>query len=172
MHINEEGEVVDKDGEVVGNMELAEGAAEKLAEIKPYLNPMIFDGKKLNKKGLVLDEEGDEIGHLVEGDLADCAGKMINDKGEVLNKKGKPIGKVEITPGDAADTALAELKARLAAADDEEEEEEAPEEPQPEAPATDLPSLDILEGLKVNKKGQVLNEDGEPIGELTEGELS
>ncbi|THC95425.1 hypothetical protein EYZ11_005112 [Aspergillus tanneri] len=31
--------------------------------------------------------------------------------------------------------------------------------------------LEILDGFRVNKKGQVLNEDGEPIGELKEGDL-
>ncbi|KAK6396656.1 hypothetical protein LTR65_008554 [Meristemomyces frigidus] len=38
-------------------------------------------------------------------------------------------------------------------------------------PASGLPGMDILDGLKVNKKVQILDEDGEPSGELVDGEL-
>lgn len=159
--VNEKGEVVDADGNVLGKVELAEGAAEKLADLSALLDVRILEGLKVNKKGKVLDEEGEEIGHLTEGEAADVAGKLINDKGEVLDKSGNVIGKVEVTSGDAATEAMKALKERLGEAGDA----------VPDVKEI-YPDLEILDGLKVNKKGQILNEDGEPIGELVEGELS
>lgn len=158
--VNDKGEVVDADGNVLGKVELAEGAADKLKEAaEGALDIRILEGLKVNKKGKVLDEEGEEIGELKEGDAAACAGKTINDKGEVLDKEGNVIGKVGVVSGEAAFEAMKALKERLGDVEPEVKEVEI------------TPDLDILEGLKVNKKGQVLNEDGEPIGELTEGDL-
>ncbi|OQN95601.1 hypothetical protein B0A48_18306 [Cryoendolithus antarcticus] len=162
--INEEGQVVDEEGNVLGGMELEEGAAEKLGKIAPTYDIRILEGRKVNKKGKVIDDDGEEIGQLTEGDPAKCTGKKVNDKGEVLDKNGEVIGKVGITEGEAAETATKDLLTELGEIEPE-EEEAAEEEPA-------LPGLDTLEGLKVNKKGQVLNEDGEPIGELTEGDLT
>ncbi|KAF2013420.1 hypothetical protein BU24DRAFT_411160 [Aaosphaeria arxii CBS 175.79] len=159
--VNDKGEVVDSEGNVLGKVELAEGGAEKLKEAaQGALDIRILEGLKVNKKGKVLDEEGEEIGELKDGELKDCAGKTINDKGEVLDKEGNVIGKVEVVSGEAAFEALKALKERLGDAEGEVKEVEI------------TPDLDILDGLKVNKKGQVLNEDGEPIGELAEGDIA
>ncbi|KAI5258817.1 hypothetical protein E4T42_00437 [Aureobasidium subglaciale] len=176
LKINEDGEVVDADDNVLGKVGLAEGAAEKLGGRLPPLDLRILDGRKVNKKGKVLDDEGDEIGELAEGDPKECAGKKVNDRGEVLDQNGKVIGKVSVTPGEAAETATKELQAELGEnVPDEEEgedEEQADEEEELQGPQFKIPDLDVLEGLKVNKKGKILNEDGEEIGELTSGELS
>jgi hypothetical protein len=156
--VNDKGEVVDADGNVLGKVELAEGAADKLKEAAANaLDIRILEGLKVNKKGKILDEEGEEIGELKEGELKDCAGKKVNEKGEVLDKDGKVVGKVGVVSGEAAFEAMKELKERLGEAETQLKEV--------------TPDLDILEGLKVNKKGQILNEDGEPIGELVEGDL-
>lgn len=159
LNVNEKGEVVDEEGNVLGTVELAEGAAEALQEQigARALDIRILEGLKVNKKGKVLNEEGDEIGELTEGDVKNAAGKTINDKGEVLDKNGDVIGRVEIIPGEAAEEATKELRERLA---------------ELEGPKEFIPDLDILDGLKVNKKGQVLNEDGDTIGELVQGDLS
>lgn len=158
--VNDKGEVVDADGNVLGRVELADGAAEKLKEAAAgALDVRILEDLKVNKKGKVLDEEGEEIGELKEGDLKACAGKTINEKGEVVDKKGNVLGKVEVVSGEAALEAMKALRERLS------EVEEA-------APEPVIPDIDILEGLKVNKKGQILNEDGEPIGELIEGNVA
>ncbi|KAF1932452.1 uncharacterized protein M421DRAFT_2076 [Didymella exigua CBS 183.55] len=158
--VNEKGEVVDSEGNVLGSVELAEGAAEKLKDsAKGALDIRILDGLKVNKKGKVLDAEGEEIGELAEGEVKDCAGKTINDQGEVLDKEGKSIGKVQVVAGEAAFEAQKELKERLGEVEPEVKEVEV------------TPDIDVLDGLKVNKKGQVLDEDGEPIGELAEGDI-
>ena len=155
LKINDAGEVVDEDGNVLGKTELADGAAEILAG-GPILDPRILDGKKINKKGKILDEDGEEIGELRDGELSECAGKKVNDKGEVLDKQGNVIGHVNVVPGEASENAT---KALL---------EELGELPEDEADAIDL---SIFEGLKVNKKGKILDEDGEEIGQLVDGEL-
>ncbi|KAF2217500.1 hypothetical protein CERZMDRAFT_63668 [Cercospora zeae-maydis SCOH1-5] len=190
LKIDEEGNLVDSEGNVLGKTELADGAAEKLQQLNKLQDLRILNGKRLNKKGKILDDEGEEIGELTDGDLSQAAGGRANDKGEVLNKKGEVVGHVKVVPGDAAEQATKELLEELGELEDGdeqgeeqespeqgEEEEETPEqgeeeEEQEQEPQYEEPELDILDGLKVNKKGQVLNEDGEPIGELTAGDLS
>lgn len=54
----------------------------------------ILDGLKVNKKGRILDEEGDPIGELVEGDLLDCVRQKANARGEVLDEYGRVVGVV------------------------------------------------------------------------------
>ncbi|KAL5121355.1 hypothetical protein ACEQ8H_000823 [Pleosporales sp. CAS-2024a] len=169
--VNDKGEVVDAEGNVLGKVELAEGAADKLKEsASGALDTRILDGLKVNKKGKILDAEGEEIGELKDGKVDQCAGKKVNEKGEVLDKDGKVIGKVDVVAGEAAFEAIKELKERLGETEEdaqEDAEEDAEEEPQ-EVEIT--PEIHTLEGFKVNKKGQVLDEEGEPIGELVEGD--
>lgn len=185
LQVDEEGNVLDEEGNVLGKTELADGVAEKLAGLHSALDFRILDGKKVNKKGKILNDDGEEIGELIDGDLAACTGGKVNDKGEVFDKKNNLVGHVRVTPGEAAEEATHELLAELgelpeegedAAEDAEEAAEDAGSDAEEAAedaePLMEEPELSILDGLKVNKKGQVLNEDGEPIGELTAGELS
>jgi len=166
--LNEKGEIVDEGGDVIGRAEVVPGeAADKLKEsaaeaggLVPDLS--ILEGKKVNKKGNILDEEGEQIGKLTEdSDPKKCAGRVPNEKGEILDDKGKVVGKVEVVPGEAADEAMKALHP-----------DDAPEETEEAAPEAETPDLSSLEGLKVNKKGEVLNEDGEPVAKLSEGELA
>lgn len=139
----------------------------------------ILEGRKLNKKGNIIDDEGEVIGKLVEGDPKVCAGKIPNEKGEILDKDGKVIGKVEIVEGQAANEAMKDLHPELTGKLEEaqaqlEEKQEALDEAEEkieEGATGGLPGLEILEGLKVNKKGEVVNEDGDPIAKLSEGDL-
>ncbi|MCJ1427461.1 hypothetical protein MMC29_005364 [Sticta canariensis] len=211
---NENGEILNDDGEVVGKVEIVAGDAadeamkdlhpeiveklEKAVEAaeaaeaaaaeaaKPDLS--ILDGLKVNKKGEVLDEEGEPIGRVAEGEIKDLAGKKINDKGEVLDKEGNVIGRVEVIPreveaavedaeGAAEDAEGAAEDAEEAAEDAEgaaEDAEGAAENAEGaiEDAKSILPDLSILDGLKVNKKGEVVNEDGDPIARVSEGEVS
>ncbi|KAK3208429.1 hypothetical protein GRF29_77g733384 [Pseudopithomyces chartarum] len=174
--VNDKGEVVDADGNVLGKVELAEGAADKLKESAAgALDLRILEGLKVNKKGKVLDADGEEIGELKEGDLKDATGKTINDKGEVLDKDGNVVGKVDVVPGEAAFDAIKELKERLGETGEDEAEEGAEEDAEEADKEPEIievtPEINELEGLKVNKKGQVLDEEGEPIGELEDGDV-
>jgi hypothetical protein len=179
--INEKGEVVDKDGKVLGKVkalpQMVEQEAEpevKEVEVTPEIDTL--EGLKVNKKGQVLDEEGEPIGELFEGDAKECAGKKINAKGEVLDKDGNVIGKVKALPqmieqkvGEAEDAADEAGEAAEDAQDAAEEAEDAAEDAEGED-ATARPPLSILEGLSVNKSGKLIDNDGNIVGELTEGD--
>lgn len=161
LKIDDEGQVVNDQGNVLGQTELVEGAAEKLAHGGTLLDLRIVEGKKVNKKGKIFDGDGEEIGELHDGELQACVGKKVNARGEVLDRQGKIVGHVKVVPGEAAENATRELLEELQESSGEAEEV-----------VPDSPGLEVLDGLKVNKKGQILNEDGEPIGELTDGDLS
>ena len=191
---NEDGEILDKDGEVVGKVEVVPGEAadaamkelhpelvEKLeaaeqaaeeaaqeAEVPQLPGLDILEGLKVNKKGEVLNEDGEPIARVSEGEITELAGKKINANGEVLDKEGNVIGKVELIP-EAFPEVLAEGEGEEGEEGEEGVEGEEGEEVAEEAPQ--LPGMDILEGLKVNKKGEVVNEDGDAIAKLVEGDL-
>ena len=175
--LNEAGEEVEEAGEEAGE-EIPEDAADfdhaaNIAEIASGLTPdlSILQGKKVNKKGKILDEEGETIGQLAEdSDTAKCAGKIPNEDGEILDKDGNVVGKVEVVPGEAADAAMKELHPELV--EKLEAAEQAAEEAEQAEDGPKLPGLDILEGLKVNKKGEVMNEDGDIIARVSEGEIT
>ncbi|KAL8961738.1 MAG: hypothetical protein Q9193_001757, partial [Seirophora villosa] len=182
---NENGEILDAKGNVIGKVEVVPGeaadeamkalhpelleeaadeadeAVDEAEDQVPDITPdfSILEGLKVNKKGQVLDEEGEPIGQLVEGEASACAGKKINEKGEVVDKDGKVVGKVEVVQGEAADEAMKELHPELI------------EEAKQAAKEAVGPDMSVLEGLKVNKKGEVMNEDGDILAKLSEGEL-
>ena len=146
--LNEKGEVLDKDGNVIGKVELIPEAFPEVAEAAEQAAVSALEGLKINKKGDVVNADGDTVARLSEGELADCIGKKINESGEVLDDEGNVIGKIEMIP--------------------EEGEGEAEGE---EAAAEEGPDYSILDGYKVNKSGNVVNEDGETMASLVEGEL-
>lgn len=213
--LNAEGEVLDDDGDVIGRAEVLPEAAEalegvdgakpefvqealdKVEDIQDQLKPnlTIVEGRKINKKGNILDDEGEVLAKLVEGDPKECAGKIPNENGEILDKDGNVIGRVEVVEGEAAEEAMKDLHPELV--DQLEEAQQAAEEAEKQAEeagdaadiadkaaetaegAADeakdtvdkagLPDFSQLEGLKVNKKGEVVNEDGDPIARLADG---
>jgi hypothetical protein len=61
-------------------------------EYKPPLSILV--GLKVNKRGLILDEEGDPIGELYEGDLIDCVREKADAHGAVLDEHGRVVGRV------------------------------------------------------------------------------
>lgn len=51
-------------------------------------------GLKVNKRGLILDEEGDPIAELYEGDIIDCVRQRADAFGNVLDEYGRTVGRV------------------------------------------------------------------------------
>ncbi|OKL56991.1 hypothetical protein UA08_07717 [Talaromyces atroroseus] len=188
--INGAGEIVDEDGDLIGRVEVqspneaaekvteqVDGAKNKVSEAGEGLAPQvqILQGRKISKKGKILDEEGDVIGKIAEGfDPKDLAGKKPNEKGEILDKEGNVIGKVEVVPGEAADSAFKSLQ------DEAEEAGFAVEDVRDKAeetadtvtkPTPDAQGLAALDGLEVNEDGNVLDSDGNVLGKLENGNL-
>ena len=62
----------------------------------PVPSLSILNGFKVNKRGLILNEEGDPIGELSEGDILDCVRERANAYGEVMDEYGRIVGKVRV----------------------------------------------------------------------------
>ncbi|KAH6637916.1 hypothetical protein C7974DRAFT_462288 [Boeremia exigua] len=187
--INEKGEVLDKEGKPIGKVQVVAGEAafeaqkelkERLGEVEPEMEEVevipeldTLEGLKVNKKGQVLDEDGEPIGELEEGDLKECAGKKINEKGEVVDKDGKVLGKVKTLPKiieqqvEQAEDAAEDAED---AAEDAQDAAEDAVEGAEDAAENARPPLSILDGLTVNKSGKLIDDNGNVVGELTEGD--
>ncbi len=85
---------------------------------------------------MIIDEDQNIVGKLVEGDPKKLVGRAVDEDGDVLDKNGTTIGHAE----------------RI---------EEGAEEPV---------DLSILAGKVVNKQGNVIGDQGVPIGRLVEGD--
>ena len=83
--VDEDGDVVDKNGNTIGKAERWEPE-----EKKRDVNPM--SGRKVTKEGEVRDADGNLIGKLTEGNLATLVGKTIDDNGFVVDNDGNKIG--------------------------------------------------------------------------------
>lgn len=65
------------------------------SERRPTLPPVsVLEGFKVNKRGHVLDEEGEVVGELFEGDLIDCVRQKVDASGDVLDESGVSVGRV------------------------------------------------------------------------------
>ncbi|KUL83077.1 hypothetical protein ZTR_11163 [Talaromyces verruculosus] len=188
--VNDAGEILDEDGDLIGRVEVlspdeaaqkvtdtvddAKYQATKAAEgLIPQIQ--ILQGKKINKKGKILDEEGDVIGQVAEGsEVKDLAGKKPNEKGEVLDKEGNVLGKVEVVPGEAADEALKSLQeeAEEAGKGVEGLADKAGEGAEGAKDAVDgVKNLSALDGLQVNDEGNVVDSNGNVLAKLESGNL-
>ncbi|KAJ5114507.1 hypothetical protein NUU61_000266 [Penicillium alfredii] len=83
--VDEDGDVLDKNGNTVGKVERWEPE-----EKKREVNPMA--GRKVTKEGEVRDADGNLIGKLTSGNLATLVGKSIDDNGYVVDNDGNKIG--------------------------------------------------------------------------------
>lgn len=63
-----------------------------ISEMRPPIS--VLEGFKVNKRGHVLDEEGEVIGELFEGDLIDCVRQKCDANGDVLDESGTAVGRV------------------------------------------------------------------------------
>lgn len=197
--VDTEGDVLDDEGNVIGKADVedapkgvegaaeeakegVEGAAGEAGEAKDGIEkPELAGPFKVQNGGEVTNAAGVPIGTLAEGDPQDLVGrsiKEIDDEGHLKAESGSTIGKVELNPevldrgqeaarelGDKTPTeqgeAVGGLSEKLTAS------EAAAGELEKEKPELDL---SILEGLKVNKLGKVVKEDGIPVGQLVEGD--
>ncbi|PVH68722.1 hypothetical protein DL98DRAFT_360390, partial [Cadophora sp. DSE1049] len=188
--VDEEGNVVDKEGNVLGHV-----PSDKAAELK---------GSMVDQEGDVVDEEGNVIGKAdLEGEAAEAAGSAPNvvgaaegakpelatpfgvqDNGEITSatsdvvgtaiaqiseegnmnaESGSTIGKAEISP-ELLEKAELEPKPE----DAEGTVEGAAEGAGGEVP--EVPDLSILKNKIVNKAGKIVDENGNPFGQLVEGD--
>jgi hypothetical protein len=137
----------------------------------------ILRGRTINENGKILNDEGEDLGQVVEGqDSRRLSGKIPNELGQVMDINGEVIGQVEPVPGEAANIAMQELEDEEAPlkkkgdlTDVETGEEEYTDANEPPEISQALPDVSTLEGLKCNKFGYIVGENGVPVGELIEG---
>ncbi|KAK8054578.1 hypothetical protein PG994_009645 [Apiospora phragmitis] len=176
--VDEAGEAVegakDEAGEAV---EGAEDQAEELGEKAPIEIPEfapsvaarvvdMFQGPfTVADDGQVKDQNGNILGKLSKDqDLQDLIGKeikAINEKGELLGDDDEVLGQVDLVPeGTIVDRIREEVPEAGERLDALEEEAERK-----------LPNISILEGLSINKMGNVVDEKGNPLGRVKSGDL-
>ncbi|KAL2848429.1 hypothetical protein BJY01DRAFT_246441 [Aspergillus pseudoustus] len=185
LEVQDGGKVYDREGNLIG--EVAEGDPEDLV------------GQTVNAEGEIVDDEGDPIGiiKLVAPQLEDQDSGDMETPGEgvPLNDENVAPEKPDATEkadeaGGAADNLVGGDKGKDDIGNEEERGDqqediipsEKPDVPEPEADTealkeqelpdieANLPDISTLEGLKCNKLGHIVREDGTPVGELTEGD--
>ncbi|KAL8855407.1 MAG: hypothetical protein Q9178_007945 [Gyalolechia marmorata] len=155
LKVGEDGNIVAPDGNAIGETLDEDGDIVGRAMVVPGID--IMEGHEVGENGKIFNEEGEVIGQLTEGDAEQLAGQMINDAGEILNEDGYVIGRADLVlPG--VEYIIDEAKE-----DVEGEVDEAAE-----AALCITPDYWVLEGKKIKKEGKILDDEGEPIGQLTE----
>ncbi|KAH8586759.1 hypothetical protein B0O99DRAFT_643579 [Bisporella sp. PMI_857] len=87
--VDDDGDILDKNGNPLGKAERWE--EEEKAKAKHPAS-----GRKVNRKGEVVDENGDTIAKLTDGNLQKCAGCEIDDDGDVVDGKGVTVGHITL----------------------------------------------------------------------------
>ncbi|KAI0887728.1 uncharacterized protein GGS22DRAFT_88474 [Annulohypoxylon maeteangense] len=160
--VDADGDILDKNGNVIGHAERAEAEEPVEAEEEEVDYSMLRD-KKVNKLGNVVDDKGQIWGHVVQGILKHLVGKRVGDQGEIFNDAGQVIGKAEPIP----DSERAEVK------------EPAPFEDYPDAIVGDQGKImsageqigilvegdpKKLKGKPVDADGDILDKTGNQLG--------
>ncbi|KAK2804790.1 hypothetical protein FQN51_001432 [Onygenales sp. PD_10] len=116
-------------------------ASQDRNKVQDLPNVSNFAGLTVDEQGEVVDNNGKVLAKLQNGELEEAVGNEVNGRGLVLDDDGNIIGKVaRVDTGGETNAA-----------------------------GPDLPSLSILEGLKCNKQGKIVDANGKPVGEIVEG---
>jgi hypothetical protein len=139
--VDEKGNIWSTDGKIVGKAEPVSESErdELLKEPAPFES---FPDAVVDKDGLVISN-GEQIGKVVQGDLAILRGKAVDPDGDILDKAGNVVGKAVRW------------------------EPEPEPEPEPEVPV----DKSILAGKRVNKAGNVVDGSGVIFGRVVEGDV-
>jgi len=168
--IDGEGNLVGENGSILGKVDLkselldkkdeAEAAKSDVKDEAEAAKPELVGPFKVEESGEIKNAEGQVVANLPEGqDLGDKSIKDIDSQGNLKDEKGSVIAKAELLP---------ELLEKSGSqAEGETAEGEAAEG---EAPEGEAPDLSIMKGMKVNKVGRIVDDDGNPIGVLVEGD--
>ncbi|KAI0477545.1 hypothetical protein GGR56DRAFT_665501 [Xylariaceae sp. FL0804] len=134
----------------------------------------MFEGPfNIGEDGQVKDQNGKILGKLAEGqDYENLIGKDIkgiDGEGNLLGDNDTVLGKVELVPEgtivERIKDEVPDAAERLDAIDAAKEQAEQAED------EVKLPDISILEGKKINKAGNVVDEKGNPIGKVISGDI-
>ncbi|KAI0113475.1 hypothetical protein F4814DRAFT_440770 [Daldinia grandis] len=132
----------------------------------------MFDGPfNIGEDGQVTDQKGKVLGKLAEGQgLESLLGKDIkgvDGKGNLLGDNETILGKIDLVP---EGTIIERIKEEVPEAAERLEALEAAKLQAEER--VKLPDIAILEGMTINKAGNVVDDNGNPIGKVKSGDIS
>jgi hypothetical protein len=154
------GNILDKHGNTIGKAECFQ--QEPAAEEPEVMDRSVLEGKKVNKTGNVVDEDGKLFGRVVDGEVSKLVGKKCDAEGKIWSDSGKVIGSADIIPLDQQD-----------------ESSDAPFEDFPDAVVDSKGNVTFegeivgkltegdakkLAGKKVDKDGEVIDKIGNVLG--------
>jgi len=93
--VDADGDILDKNGNVIGKAERTEEEPEPEPEGPDY---SVLADKKINKAGNVVDDSGRVVGRVIQGVLKNMIGRRCDKNGDVWNDNGKVMGKCEPIP--------------------------------------------------------------------------
>ncbi|KAI0104999.1 hypothetical protein GGR51DRAFT_560604 [Nemania sp. FL0031] len=164
--------------EAAGRLDALQEAQKQLPIQIPSFAPSVagkvismFQGPfNVAEDGQITDQNGKILGKLAEGqDYQNLVGKdikAIDEHGNLLGDNDTELGKVELVP---EGTIVERIKEEIPEAAPRLDAIEAAKQQAEEAGG--LPDLSILEGLKINKMGNVVDANGNPVGKVKSGEL-
>ncbi|KAF5676637.1 hypothetical protein FHETE_2133 [Fusarium heterosporum] len=203
-----EGKVAEGE-EVAGDV--TEDAKEKAAEGEEAakeepLDFTILKGTTVDKEGNLVNEKGDKLGKVVEGELKQLIGLSADADGNIWDKTGKQLGKAEPIPewdreqkdfsvlkGTTVDkegnlvndkghligrVTEGEIKQLIGLSSDDQGiiwdrtgKQVGKAEPLPEWERGEQKDYSLLKGTTVDKNGNLVNEKGHFFGKVIEGEI-
>lgn len=137
-----------KDTAQQGTSKVTNGLPDTPLDLSALKGLVVSDG------GKILDQDGNPLGEVVEGEPDDLVGQTVGDDGEIIDEEGDLIGRVDVLEGavDQAKNLPDEAESKLDATKDV---------------VTDLSQL---EGLPVSDGGVIKNAAGQIVGKITEGD--
>ncbi|KAF4206548.1 hypothetical protein CNMCM8927_004744 [Aspergillus lentulus] len=128
-----------------------------------------LDGLPVSEEGLIKNKDGQAIGKVAEGDPEDLVGYTVNDKGEIVDEDGDLIGRVELLPQEAQDVTDKAGEIPEQADDAAEQAKDKAEETTERAKKT-VTDLADLDGLPVSEGGVIKDKSGQVVAKIAEGD--
>ncbi|SPJ75570.1 uncharacterized protein FTOL_05301 [Fusarium torulosum] len=201
--VTEEAKDKAAEGEEAVEDKAAEG--EEAAKEEP-LDFTILKGTTVDKEGNLVNDKGDKLGKVVEGELKQLVGLYADDQGIIWDKTGKQLGKAEPIPewdreqkdfsilkGTTVDkegnlvndkghligrVTEGEIKQLVGLSSDDQGtiwdrtgKQVGKAEPLPEWERGEQKDFSLLKGTTVDKNGNLVNEKGHLFGKVIEGEI-
>jgi hypothetical protein len=201
--VTEEAKDKAAEGEEAVEGKAAEG--EEAAKEEP-LDFTILKGTTVDKEGNLVNDKGDKLGKVVEGELKQLVGLYADDQGIIWDKTGKQLGKAEPIPewdreqkdfsilkGTTVDkegnlvndkghligrVTEGEIKQLVGLSSDDQGtiwdrtgKQVGKAEPLPEWERGEQKDFSLLKGTTVDKNGNLVNEKGHLFGKVIEGEI-
>lgn len=199
MAVDEDGDIIDKYGNVKGHAEPWEQPEEE------EVDRSALAGCRVNKYGNAVDFSGQIIGRVVEGDVKTLIGKKVDGQGQVWDDSGNVIGRCDLVYGEDTSpegpfagfdnlqinkdgtitTAGGDIIGRIIEGDIQkllghqvDEDGEIVDKngnvigkAERWEPEQKERRISPMSGFRVNKEGEVRDENGDLIGRLTQGDL-